>query len=393
MVLVISLPCCLLLPDGDYPVKLADNDIVKLNLTKVIPKVYDERLPFRGFLKGELDNISKLRIMFKNESKEVDIADLPKIKERGIIIKYFDKNGKEIVPEFVKNDVNLQESDIVGASLIRRLSRDNPDNIPQDWIDQFTKQEQYHGRRILINGEIKKDRYGRFRYTKVKYSSTKQLHYDKEFVRAIKAINILIDVYRIETQEYWITNVIEDEIFIYKDVSEDSGQMVYSMKGFTQKREDHDLGTVNEIRNNLLNREIPSPYFLLILDAMKALDDSKYYLSIIYAITALESIVKTYIIIYSKRNAFQEKVIDNLLNLRLQLLLTTILRIFVNSKEFDDELITRIQKGITLRNKIIHESNLDISKETANDVINNVKKIVNILIFDLDESVKNKKTS
>lgn len=32
---VFSLPFCLLLPDGDYPVKLVDDDTVNLNLSKV----------------------------------------------------------------------------------------------------------------------------------------------------------------------------------------------------------------------------------------------------------------------------------------------------------------------------------------------------------------------
>lgn len=60
--LIFSLPFCLLLPDDTYEVKLGEDDIVILKLSKVIPKTYDERLPFRGFLKGELETISRLKI-------------------------------------------------------------------------------------------------------------------------------------------------------------------------------------------------------------------------------------------------------------------------------------------------------------------------------------------
>lgn len=109
MVLVFPLPFCLLLPDGDYPIKLGDNDIVNLNLTKVIPKIYDERLPYRGFLKGELNNISKLRIMFRNESKEIKVNDLSTLKDLGTVIKYYDKQNNEVIPQLLENDVNVHE--------------------------------------------------------------------------------------------------------------------------------------------------------------------------------------------------------------------------------------------------------------------------------------------
>lgn len=63
MELVFSLPFCLLIPDGDYQVKLDKDEMVTLNLTKVTPKIFDERMPVRGFMKGELENIADLKIM------------------------------------------------------------------------------------------------------------------------------------------------------------------------------------------------------------------------------------------------------------------------------------------------------------------------------------------
>ena len=60
MPLVFFLPFCLLLPDGDCQVKMYNDEIVTLNLTKIVPKIFDERLPYRGFLKGELEKHSRL---------------------------------------------------------------------------------------------------------------------------------------------------------------------------------------------------------------------------------------------------------------------------------------------------------------------------------------------
>lgn len=379
MVLVFSLPFCLLLPDGDYPVKFADDDIVNLNLSKVIPTVYDERLPFRGFKKGELDDISYLWVMFRNGGKKIDVTDLPKVEEYGIVTKYFNKSGKEVVPQLVRNDVDLHESEIMNESFKRKFR----DTVPPEYLEQHTADSYYHGRQIIINGEITRDRFGRFRYTKVKYNSAKQLHYKDEFERAIRAVNILIDVYRQKTFDHWITNVTEKEIFIYKSISEQHSQMSYSTKGFSQTRPDHDSETVNEIKNELIDRRLEIPYFMLMLDAEQSLDHEKYFLSVIYAITALESFVKMYVIVHCKKVGISEKVEKNLTSARLTFLVTTILRIFVNSSELTEDLISKIEEGIKIRNRVIHQTKLDVSKQEARNVIQNVREMARILAIDL----------
>ncbi len=52
-------------------------------------------------------------------------------------------------------------------------------NVPADYLDWHSKQEYYTGRQIIINGEIKLNRQGRFRYTKIMYSSPNNLHYEE----------------------------------------------------------------------------------------------------------------------------------------------------------------------------------------------------------------------
>ena len=91
--------------------------------------------------------------------------------------------------------------------------------------------EHYHGRQLVINTEVKKDSFGRFRYTKVLYKSSATLNMKDQFSRAIKAINRLIDLYRVETFDYWISNITENDILVYKIVSDKDPQIHFSTQG------------------------------------------------------------------------------------------------------------------------------------------------------------------
>ena len=386
MPLVFSLPFCLLLPDGDYPVKLEENDIVNLQLSKVIPTIFDERLPFRGFHKGELDNISKLSVVGKASGKLIDISDLPNYSDSGIVTKYFDKEGKEFVPQIHGTDVNLSEPEILNESAKVKFSKTDD---PKEWMDCFSSQEHHHGRQIVINTEVKKDSFGRFRYTKISYTSPKSGHMDEEFARAIKAVNKLIDVYRVETSDYWITNITEDDIFIYKSISENDTHMAFTMKGFTKMKTDKDLETTKGIKEKLINPEPQLPFMMLMLDADKSIDEGKYFLSVIYAITALESIVKFYVMLYARRKNISEGETKKLISLRLYTLITTKLRLFVTSTRFDDKLEEQILYGIRIRNKIIHESELEITEKDANSIIDNVRTMASVLMEDFDTHYEN----
>lgn len=101
--------------------------------------------------------------------------------------------------------------------------------------------------------------------------------------------------------------------------------------------------------------------------------------------SALESIVKFYVMLYARKKNISEDVTKNLISFRLYSLVTTILRLLVTSTKFDDKLEKQILYGISLRNKIIHESKLEIALKDAKNIIGNVRAMAGILMDDLDK--------
>jgi hypothetical protein len=269
MVLAYSLPFCLLLPDDNYLVKLDIDDIVTLKLTKTIPQHYDERLPYRGLSENELNEMSQIKIHFplQNKTIEIDKENLKEITDYGVVIQYTKKNGEIVTPQLNELQSNFDYEEYLRTA-------DNYDTAYAE--KRIMNAKIYPPKEIIINGEINNDKLGRFRYTKIEFLSNKKLNYDEEFKRAIKATNMLIDRYRIETMHYWITNIRENDIFVYQDVSNIS--TAYTKKGFTRIKDDIDIDTVNSIKNKLINASTPFPLEVLIVEAMSALEDEKYYL-------------------------------------------------------------------------------------------------------------------
>lgn len=219
--LIFSLPFCLLLPDDIYQVNLGENDIVTLKLSKVIPKTYDERLPFRGFLKGELENISRLKIFNPKSGFGgwIEKNQLNEIKDKIIVNEYETLDGVKIVPTVsnstIDKDLNW-DADIQQLALeeLKKKGVDPDDEFFDDEID--IRNIFKSGRRLILNCEINRDRYGRCRYTRIIYESSKLVHYEKEFPRAVRAINILVSLYRLSTNSHWITKVSQREFFTTK---------------------------------------------------------------------------------------------------------------------------------------------------------------------------------
>ena len=112
MTLVFSLPFCLLLTDGDYQIKMDDGEVDTIHLKKIVPKVFDERLPYRGFRKGELDNIKYLWI----DGKKIEAEELANYSEFGIVTKYIDKQEKETIKEINKTG-SIFDSDKLHSEL------------------------------------------------------------------------------------------------------------------------------------------------------------------------------------------------------------------------------------------------------------------------------------
>ena len=388
MVLVFSLPFCLLLPDGDYKVKLAKDDIITINLTKVIPKIFDERLPSRGFVKGEFENVSKMRItnLKTGESKELHIEEISKINTMHDVIYYITKEGKKIIPkidrELIETDVNLYDNVIIDPKKLKRIIVDN-----KDLTDQILSEKRELGRSIIINGEINKDRFGRFRYSKVRYTSNKKLSYNEEFKRSIRAINLLIDKYRLLTQDYWITKIHEKDIFIFMDVEEHSFEFSHTEKGISQFRPDHEDTIVDTLKQELVDIKPDFPFKQLRLDAINAFEESNYHLSIIYSITALESIIKTFLSIYL--SMFYPQIQKQVIKMPLSSLVTIILRFLLQSDKLNN-ILPGIQSAIILRNRIIHEAELNISENQAKKVIEDVNKFIEFIAREFTNLIESK---
>jgi hypothetical protein len=180
LILVFSLPFCLLLPDGDYQIRLDKDEVVTLNLTKVTPKIFDERIPCRSFLKGELENIDQLKIWDEKSGGGgwVSVDQLEHIEGKKVIIEYKTKDGKEIVPivepSIIEKDVDISQDVYISPDKFAKLF--NLDYLGPEIINRMISDLRYGhatGRRLVVNAEVRKDRYGRIRYTKVRFISNK----------------------------------------------------------------------------------------------------------------------------------------------------------------------------------------------------------------------------
>lgn len=384
--LIFSLPFCLLLPDSEYQVKLGDNDIVTLKLQKVIPKVYDERLPFRGFIKGELENISTLKIYNpkKNEGRWVNKEELEGITDLNIVNEYKTHNDVKIVPKvtpsIIERDINWEED--IQQIAINEYRKKEIDN------DEFADNEEdirrlyYSGRTLYLNCEVFKDRYGRCRYTRIIYESSKNLHYELEFERAVSAINILISQYRYWTDSYWITRVSEREFFFYKTYDNSDSYHGWNEIGHSQYARDFDNDTVERIRESIVNKEIQDlftdmPFFQLRLDARNAFDQTNYHLSVIYIVTALESVVMTLLGHHHSKSKLKE-----LERVPLTYIISKSLKKIFPFYQLA-LYIKDITEAIQIRNRIIHQGDINIDGKEAEKILNDVNEFINFILKDL----------
>ena len=376
MVLVFSLPFCLLLPDGDYHIALNESEKITLNLTKVIPNIIDERLPYRNFSKKELDHIKTIKIFIPNryESIEISPRDLSQITDYGIVIHYIDNKDRKVIPELDYEDIDLDEDNTI--------DKKNSLKYPSEFINDTKQMHTVIGRQIIINGEISKDKIGRYRYTKVKVQHDNDTETDELFKKSIKAVNILIDQYRVWTLNYWIQRVRENDVFIYQNIDNNSFDKSFSIQGYTRYKKDIDNDIVKLMQNNLVDFIQPLPFQILRAEAQNAFDSENYFLSIIYSITSLESVLNLFLKIYFKKNRTTNKLRKDIMSVGLFKLVTEQLRPLVKSTTLTLDLLNKLGNAIRIRNDIIHNSNLKIPRETANQTIVNVTKLTIILVED-----------
>lgn len=378
LTLVFSLPFCLLLPDGNYQVKTDKDEIVTLNLTKVIPKIFDERLPYRGFLKGESENIVTLKIWDEKRGPGgwVSIDQLKDISAKKFVIEYKTRDGKNVVaqddPTIIAKDVNIGQDININPEKLTQSFK--PENISPESIKQIISETAGYGRQLIINAEVKNDPVGRFRYTKVRYTSKKlEQDLEEQFKEAVRVVNILIARYRSITGDYWITKVREEDIFTYKGIQDGSLDFTALAKGFVEVRPDHNRDIVDNLRESLVS-DIPElPYIHLFRDAENAFERADNYLAVILSIVAVESIIKTYLIFYSIK--CPPIIQDEVNRINLTRLVTNVLKNIFPADDYKN-VMKNVIHAIELRNNIIHQSEIDISKDLAQTVIKDVAEYI-----------------
>lgn len=92
-----------------------------------------------------------------------------------------------------------------------------------------------------------------------------------------------------------------------------------------------------------------------------ALFEEKYALAIVYAITALESLVK------------------QLQNMNLFNLVTIVLRLTLGKDKLPDNLVKDFIDANRLRNQIIHKAVMNVSKDDAEKAFSVVQRLITIL--------------
>jgi hypothetical protein len=304
-----NLPFCLHVPDGEYVVKLSQNDAVALRLKKIVPKSYDERMGYRGIVDSDLHNICEVGIssmeqngeQAKNRSCIVEPEDLSEIGEFCHVIYVKDKNGK---------------MKIAGSPLPAGCS--SHENFLTD-------------KAICLNAEIKKDRLGRLRYARVEITSS-----DYPFPKVLLAVNKLIDAYRIVSKEYWLGRISEQVILFTTETALDGSSVGAAHMGIAKAQPDVSREHIGKLVELITSTYSVSTSDLLMLDAQKALDEENNALGVVYSITALESVAKQYVRKMAKDKGWSEKKFGKL---NLATLVNVVLRIVFSKNELSDDLM------------------------------------------------------
>jgi hypothetical protein len=226
---------------------------------------------------------------------------------------------------------------------------------------------------IYLNGEIEKDKLGRLRYTGITYLTDGEVY---PLDKILPAVNKLIDCYRLVSDEYWLDRVIEEDIISTSNIDSRTRSGGFTYRPVIKAKPDIDEEKLRAI-NDLIggNRSIPT-FQLLLLDARKALDEGNYALSIIYGITALESVVKQYLEKIATQRGLSKKTFGNM---GLSTLVTVILRMTLDKMELPDQLINGFKEANKKRNDIIHQAALDTDRNDAVKSLESVNQLVELL--------------
>jgi HEPN domain-containing protein len=134
---------------------------------------------------------------------------------------------------------------------------------------------------------------------------------------------------------------------------------------------------VEGLRTSLLSEEKNTKYIQFYLDAVNAFEQASYHVVVIHAVTALESLVKSFLNLYLQ---YDNNLKTKILEMQLYNLVTEIMPLIFGSADYT-KLQNEITKDIRLRNQIIHkhEAELDVPKDRARKVIENVNKYMEFI--------------
>src|SRR5215208_3032699 len=231
------------------------------------------------------------------------------------------------------------------------------------------------GRTLVVNAELLRDPFGRFRYTRVRFLST-MATLEEQFKKAVTAINTLITKFRSATGDYWITKIREEDVLAYTDAQDNFSGFSQATQGIIQIMPDHSKDIIDNLNESLVSDVPEFPFIHLYLDAKNAFERADYYLAVILSIVALESIIKTYLTFFSLK--CPAIIQDEVIRINLRRLVTTVIRRLFPTEDYK-KLIGNITAAIDLRNDIIHQSQIDIPKDKAKKVIDDVGTYVEFI--------------
>jgi hypothetical protein len=319
-------------------VRIADDDIVTLRLAKKIPDTYDERLGLRGLHQSDIKDyefvnaINTDSTFTGNSARRFKPNEIMKTDE-SLLIQYFEKDGKNHVSPI----------------------------------------------QLVFNQEIPYDSFGRFRYTKVTFIArdTKDL-----VKRAVAAINKLITSYRINTNDFWVTPISEKDL----ECIEFSNRPT-SYSPLVKFLPDISPTKVEQVKIEIKLRVLGIASHMLLLDARNAKEHMNYGLCIIYSVTSIESIVKTFLFFHTKNRGFSKDEQDRLNRMSISSLMHSVLTLIISKTDLSPEMRHAFTVINRIRNDIIHAAESAIEPKVAEDAVKLAEKFEQLFYAKIGEQI------
>jgi hypothetical protein len=177
-----------------------------------------------------------------------------------------------------------------------------------------------------------------------------------------------------------LDRVLEEDIISTSNIDPEMKSGGFSYRAVVKAKPDVEEGKLRLLKDLILeNQSIPT-FQLLLLDAKKALDERNYSISIVYGITALESIVRQYFDKVAAIRGFSKKAA---MNIGLSSLVTVLLRMTLDKDKLSDRLIHEFKEANNKRNEIIHRAEMNVDRGEAIRAFNTVRQLIEILVSNM----------